>query len=232
MPYEPARREEGHAPRAQDPRRRARASPRAALHPDAVLTRRRRFAASRERYEPRETHGGDGSGSGEHRPGRTRGGMRSRLTTSSERLGVDPATGLAASTAAELLQTDGPNALPAEAGVPGWRRFLEQYAAYMQIILLIAAIVSFAIGEWSTGALLLLLTVCQRRRRPPAGGQGRERHERLEVVDEADRTRPPRRSRVVDPGRGGRPRRRRADHRGRQRGRRRTDHPGELARHR
>ena len=54
---------------------------------------------------------------------------------------------------------DGPNALPAEEGVPGWRRFLEQYAAYMQIILLIAAIVSFAIGEWSTGALLLLLTV-------------------------------------------------------------------------
>ena len=29
----------------------------------------------------------------------------------------------------------------------------------MQIILLIAAIVSFAIGEWSTGALLLVLTV-------------------------------------------------------------------------
>ena len=29
----------------------------------------------------------------------------------------------------------------------------------MQIILLIAAVVSFAIGEWSTGAVLLLLTV-------------------------------------------------------------------------
>src|SRR4051812_8281299 len=76
-----------------------------------------------------------------------------------ERLGVDPAIGLDASAAAEMLQTDGPNALPAEAGIPGWRRFVEQYAAYMQIILLIAAIVSFAIGEWSTGALLLVLTV-------------------------------------------------------------------------
>ena len=76
-----------------------------------------------------------------------------------ERLGVDPTTGLAASKAAERLGADGPNALPAEVGVPGWRRFLEQYAAYMQIILLIAAIVSFAIGEWSTGALLLVLTV-------------------------------------------------------------------------
>ena len=76
-----------------------------------------------------------------------------------ERLGVDPTTGLAPSTAAERLERDGPNALPAEEGVPGWRRFLEQYAAYMQIILLIAAIVSFAIGEWRTGALLILLTV-------------------------------------------------------------------------
>ena len=75
-----------------------------------------------------------------------------------QRLGVDPATGLAAATAAEMLRTGGPNALPAEAGIPGWRRFVQQYAAYMQIILLIAAIVSFAIGEWSTGALLLVPT--------------------------------------------------------------------------
>jgi Ca2+-transporting ATPase len=75
------------------------------------------------------------------------------------RLGVEPSAGLAAAAAAERLATDGPNALPAEVGEPGWRRFLEQYAAYMQIILLIAGIVSFVIGEWSTGALLLLLTV-------------------------------------------------------------------------
>ena len=43
--------------------------------------------------------------------------------------------------------------------MPGWRRFLEQYRSYMQIILLIAAVVSLAIGEWSTGAILALLTV-------------------------------------------------------------------------
>ena len=76
-----------------------------------------------------------------------------------ERLGVDPASGLAAATATQRLQTAGPNALPAEATVPGWRRFLDQYAAYMQIILLIAGVLSLAIGEWSTGAVLLLLTV-------------------------------------------------------------------------
>ncbi len=75
------------------------------------------------------------------------------------RLGVEPDSGLSAARAAELLQTDGPNALPAEAKVPGWRRFLDQYKAYMQIILLIAAILSLAIAEWSTGVVLILLTV-------------------------------------------------------------------------
>ena len=76
-----------------------------------------------------------------------------------QRLGPDPVGGLSAATAADRLQKNGPNALPAEKAVPGWRRFLEQYRSYMQIILLIAAVVSLAIGEWSTGAVLALLTV-------------------------------------------------------------------------
>ena len=75
------------------------------------------------------------------------------------RLGVDPSVGLSSQTAAELLQSHGPNALPVEAAVPGWRRFLEQYRSYMQIILVAAAIVSLAIKEWSTGVLLILITV-------------------------------------------------------------------------
>jgi len=75
------------------------------------------------------------------------------------RLGVDPAAGLSAAKAAELLRKDGPNALPAEKAEPGLRRFLDQYRAYMQIILLIAAVVSLAIGQWSTGAVLIFLTV-------------------------------------------------------------------------
>ena len=71
------------------------------------------------------------------------------------RLGVDAAGGLSAAKAAERLQQNGPNALPAEKTVPGWRRFVDQYRSYMQIILLIAAVVSFAIGQWSTGAVLV-----------------------------------------------------------------------------
>ena len=100
--------------------------------------------ASRRRREP-------GSGPS--------GGTRSRPTRSPSGSASTRPSGLAAATAAERLQTDGPNALPAEQTVPGWRRFLDQYAAYMQIILLIAGVLSLAIGEWSTGAVLLLLTV-------------------------------------------------------------------------
>jgi Ca2+-transporting ATPase len=75
------------------------------------------------------------------------------------RLGVDPAGGLSAAKAAELLQKNGPNALPAEKPTPAWRRFLGQYRSYMQILLLIAGVASLAIGQWSTGAVLILLTV-------------------------------------------------------------------------
>src|SRR5436305_11702157 len=75
------------------------------------------------------------------------------------RLRVDPAVGLTGQRAVDLLTEDGPNSLPAEAQQPEWRRFLEQYRSYMQIILVAAAIVSLAIKEWSTGVLLILITV-------------------------------------------------------------------------
>jgi P-type Ca2+ transporter type 2C len=74
-------------------------------------------------------------------------------------LSVDPAVGLAAARAADLLSANGPNALPEEKPPPGWLRFLRQYRTYMQIILVAAAVVSLVIREWSTGVLLLALTV-------------------------------------------------------------------------
>ena len=75
------------------------------------------------------------------------------------RLGVDPAVGLTSQQAVELLDRRGPNALPVEQSVPGWRRLVGQYRSYMQMILLGAAVVSLVIKEWSTGVLLLLITV-------------------------------------------------------------------------
>ncbi|WP_046734354.1 cation-translocating P-type ATPase [Streptomyces humi] len=72
---------------------------------------------------------------------------------------VDPATGLSTARAAELLRKHGPNALPEEKPLPGWRRYLAQYRSYMQLVLVSAAVVSLVIKEWSTGILLLVLTV-------------------------------------------------------------------------
>ena len=75
-----------------------------------------------------------------------------------QRLGVDPAVGLTAAKAAQLLATNGPNALAAEKPPPGWSRFLAQYKSYMQIILVGAAIASILIGQISTGVAVLLIT--------------------------------------------------------------------------
>ncbi|HZE06578.1 MAG TPA: cation-transporting P-type ATPase [Solirubrobacteraceae bacterium] len=74
-------------------------------------------------------------------------------------LHVDPTVGLSAEEAAERLKQDGPNALPAEKPVPEWRRFLDQYRSYMQLILVGAAIVSLAIKQWSTALLLVFISV-------------------------------------------------------------------------
>ena len=75
-----------------------------------------------------------------------------------QKLGVDPASGLSAAKAAEVLKTDGPNALPAEEPPPGWKLFLAQYRSYMQIILVGAAIASLLIGQIATGLAVLLIT--------------------------------------------------------------------------
>jgi len=74
-------------------------------------------------------------------------------------LNVDPAAGLSGAEVAKRLAATGPNALPEEEPEPGWRRFLEQYRSYMQIILLAAAVISALIAEWGTAVLLVALTV-------------------------------------------------------------------------
>ncbi|MEV7580497.1 HAD-IC family P-type ATPase [Streptomyces erythrochromogenes] len=73
--------------------------------------------------------------------------------------GVDPAVGLSAARAAELLAANGANALPEEERTPAWRRFLAQYRSYMQLVLLAAAAVSLLIREWTTAVLLIVLTL-------------------------------------------------------------------------
>jgi P-type Ca2+ transporter type 2C len=77
----------------------------------------------------------------------------------SKALGVDPANGLSAAKAAELLARDGPNALPTEKPPSPLRRFLDEYKSYMQIILVGAAIVSLVIKQWTTAIVLIVITL-------------------------------------------------------------------------
>jgi P-type Ca2+ transporter type 2C len=74
-------------------------------------------------------------------------------------LGVSIEQGLSSAEAAARLKSSGRNVLEEEKEKPAWLRFLEQYTSYMQIVLVIAAIVSLFIAEYSTFVLLILLTI-------------------------------------------------------------------------
>src|SRR6201986_1768076 len=102
---------------------------------------------------------GGASGPAEERAAAGRGWYSRSPGEGAEALGVTVSAGLTAARAAELLSANGPNALPEEKPKPGWRRFLEEYRSYMQIILVVAAVVSLLIKEWSTAILLVLLTI-------------------------------------------------------------------------
>lgn len=74
-------------------------------------------------------------------------------------LGVSIENGLSTDEVANRIKSYGRNVLEEEKEKPAWRRFLEQYKSYMQIVLVIAAIVSLFIAEYSTFVLLVLLTI-------------------------------------------------------------------------
>ena len=55
--------------------------------------------------------------------------------------------------------TYGPNALAEKKAEPVWKQFLKHYREYMQIVLVVAAVVSVLIGEWGTAIGLAVLTL-------------------------------------------------------------------------
>ena len=76
------------------------------------------------------------------------------------KLGVDIQSGLAASEAQSRLQKYGPNILASKKKESGFRAFLRQYRDFMQIILLVAALISLIFtGKWGTTLLLIILTI-------------------------------------------------------------------------
>jgi Ca2+-transporting ATPase len=75
-------------------------------------------------------------------------------------LQVDPAKGLSTAEAQQRLQQYGPNVLAEGKKETGLQAFLRQYQDLMQIILLIAAVVSFIFTrEWGTTIVLISLTI-------------------------------------------------------------------------
>jgi Ca2+-transporting ATPase len=82
------------------------------------------------------------------------------VATVAAAFGVDPATGLSSSDAAARLAEHGPNRLAEAAKESGFRAFLRQYQDFMQIVLLVAAVVNQLVTrEWGTTIVLAGLTV-------------------------------------------------------------------------
>jgi len=73
--------------------------------------------------------------------------------------GVDAETGLSQAEADARLKKFGPNKFATEQKEPGYVTFLRQYQDPMQILLLVAAIASLLIQQWSTALLLIVLTL-------------------------------------------------------------------------
>ena len=72
---------------------------------------------------------------------------------------VDAATGLSQSEVDARLKQFGPNKFAEAKKVPGYISFLNQYKDPMQIVLLVAAVVSIIIQQWSTALILIILTL-------------------------------------------------------------------------
>jgi magnesium-transporting ATPase (P-type) len=72
---------------------------------------------------------------------------------------VDGQRGLTSAEAASRAGRFGPNKFDAAKAEPRWRAFLRQYTDLMQIVLLVAGLLSLALQEWETGIVLIVLTL-------------------------------------------------------------------------
>jgi Ca2+-transporting ATPase len=72
-------------------------------------------------------------------------------------LATDATTGLTNAEAARRRERQGPNELVETPPEPRWRRLLSQFTELLVVILLIAAAVSAALGEWADAAAILAI---------------------------------------------------------------------------
>src|SRR3954471_10223173 len=77
-----------------------------------------------------------------------------------QELGVQPERGLTSDEAAERLQRYGPNRFTEPKTESRWRAFLRQYQDPMQIVLVVAGVISiYPVKQFGTGIVILLLTL-------------------------------------------------------------------------
>jgi len=90
-----------------------------------------------------------------------------------EQLGVDPEGGLSSPDVDQRLKQYGPNVMTETKEEPLWLQFVKQYKDYMRIVLTIAAVASFIVGDFSTGVILLIITAGKCLYSPEPGAPGR-----------------------------------------------------------
>lgn len=73
------------------------------------------------------------------------------------RLGVDAASGLSEAEAARRRLRHGANRLPEPAPRPLWRRLIDQFASVLILVLLGAALLAAAVGEWKDALVILVV---------------------------------------------------------------------------
>jgi len=76
-----------------------------------------------------------------------------------KKLGTDLDHGLAAAEAAARLSQLGPNELIERAGPSFWRLLLDQFRQFLVIILIVAALISFVLGEWLDGSAITAIVI-------------------------------------------------------------------------
>src|SRR3954453_2758447 len=77
-----------------------------------------------------------------------------------QELHVEPARGLTGDDAAERLARYGPNRFAEAKAEPRWHAFVRQYQDPMQIVLLVAGVISiYPVKQPGTGVMILLLTL-------------------------------------------------------------------------
>ena len=75
------------------------------------------------------------------------------------RLETDLNQGLAAGEAAARLERFGPNELVERPGPPFWKLLVSQFNQFLVIILIVSALISFALGEWLDGGAILAIVI-------------------------------------------------------------------------